>query len=407
MRIVAVHHTYYPSRKAHALQIAQMSAGIVARGVDFELWIPASGGPAALEAFDLQAAYGLPVAVSLRPVTVPFHVPPPQPSLLRKIVAVAKMRTNGWVFTVRAARRLRRLRHDVAGVYTRHIPFAYLLSLLPRRWAPMPVVLEVHELPSGAWKRRLWRGGMSRADYVVCISRGLVDELSSLVPGLERKAHVLPSGVSEAQIGYAGTDTGVARRMLGEEGETRTVIGFTGHLYRISGVDELVEAAARVDPDRFVFWIVGGREGDLSRIRRRIDEIGVRHVRLFGWVEPSRVVLYQRAADILAAPYRGDNTRVRYSSPLKIFEYLAAERPIVASDLPSLREVLDHGRNAFLVPYDEPEAWAAAFRRLQDEPETGARIAAAAGGDAKSYRWTERAKHILSLFDGPGEAADR
>jgi len=77
---------------------------------------------------------------------------------------------------------------------------------------------------------------------------------------------------------------------------------------------------------------------------------------------------------------------------------MAAGRPIVASDLPSIREILSDNRNALLVEPGNPQALTAAVRRLKEDPALGARIARQALDDVQQYTWERRAERLDSLF---------
>jgi glycosyltransferase involved in cell wall biosynthesis len=83
---------------------------------------------------------------------------------------------------------------------------------------------------------------------------------------------------------------------------------------------------------------------------------------------------------------------------LKLFEYMASGRPIVASDLPSIREVLTHERNALLADPGDPAAFVAAVTRLQREPELAGRLAARARIDVADYTWDRRAERLEALL---------
>ena len=87
-----------------------------------------------------------------------------------------------------------------------------------------------------------------------------------------------------------------------------------------------------------------------------------------------------------------------FTSPLKLFEYMASERPIVASSLPSIREVLGDDTNALLVAPGDPQALVAAIRRIKDDPELGARLARQARADVEQYTWARRAERLEALF---------
>ena len=106
--------------------------------------------------------------------------------------------------------------------------------------------------------------------------------------------------------------------------------------------------------------------------------------------------LYQAAADVLVLPNTAQAAISReHTSPLKLFEYMAAGRPIVASDLPSLREVLRHGDNAWLMQPDDPAALAQGIQHLLAEPALAARLAAQAQEEVQAYTWEQRAANIL------------
>jgi glycosyltransferase involved in cell wall biosynthesis len=83
---------------------------------------------------------------------------------------------------------------------------------------------------------------------------------------------------------------------------------------------------------------------------------------------------------------------------LKLFEYMASGRPIVASDLPSLREVLADGRNAVLVEPGNPQALTAGIRRIKEDPALAERIARQALEDVRDYTWDRRAERLETLL---------
>ena len=88
-----------------------------------------------------------------------------------------------------------------------------------------------------------------------------------------------------------------------------------------------------------------------------------------------------------------------FTSPLKLFEYMAAGRAIAASDLPSIREILTDGENALLVKPGDPNALAAAIRTLINDGDLAQRLARAARTDVTRYTWTRRAERLEKLFD--------
>lgn len=99
-------------------------------------------------------------------------------------------------------------------------------------------------------------------------------------------------------------------------------------------------------------------------------------------------------ADLVLLPYQHALQHSASISPIKLFEAMAAGRPIVASNLPAIREILTHEENALLVPPDDTEAWIAAVQRLRTDPELACRLARAAREKAQDYSWEKRAEGI-------------
>jgi glycosyltransferase involved in cell wall biosynthesis len=90
-----------------------------------------------------------------------------------------------------------------------------------------------------------------------------------------------------------------------------------------------------------------------------------------------------------------------YASPLKLFEYMASGRALVASDLPSWADVLREGENALLVPPDDSAALAGAIVRLRADAGLRARLAAAAKADAYAkYTWVGRTRMVINAAGG-------
>ena len=117
------------------------------------------------------------------------------------------------------------------------------------------------------------------------------------------------------------------------------VVGYAGHLYRWKGPDTFLQALARLDTVRGL--IVGGhpQERDWGRVQALVTELGLDgRVEITGLVPSGEVASRLLGASVLVVPTTATRS-ARYTSPLKLFEYMALGRPIVATDLPSIREV--------------------------------------------------------------------
>jgi glycosyltransferase involved in cell wall biosynthesis len=176
-------------------------------------------------------------------------------------------------------------------------------------------------------------------------------------------------------------------------------VAYAGHLYAWKGVDVLLEALARV-PDAHGL-VVGGheRETDLARLRAlatrlRIDD----RVTFTGHLLPSAVAGRLARADVLALPNPASAISTHSTSPLKLFEYMAAGKAIIASDLPAIREVLTDEVNALLVTPGDAEALAAAIRRLANDAVLRRRLGERAQSAVAEYSWDRRAERLEALF---------
>jgi glycosyltransferase involved in cell wall biosynthesis len=160
-------------------------------------------------------------------------------------------------------------------------------------------------------------------------------------------------------------------------------------------VDLIIEAVTALQDTRAL--IVGGhdREPDLARLKQMaVDLDCASRITFTGPVPPPDVAPRLRDADVLVLPNRTSAISTTFTSPLKLFEYMASDRPIVASDLPSFREILRDGENALLVEAGNPQALVAGITRIKDDPELGARLARQAAADVRDYTWTRRADRL-------------
>jgi glycosyltransferase involved in cell wall biosynthesis len=296
-------------------------------------------------------------------------------------------------------------------VFTRDLAVASLLIGLPRRFRP-PIVYESHgyspevaaalpdmlstaAAPDARKLRRLARREArvwKSAEGYATITAALAADLTARHGPRDRTA-VVPDG---ARISSAPD---VELRTGEPAAASEPLVVYAGHLYAWKGVDILLEALALAPNARGL--IVGGhaKEPDLGRLQTLVRQLGIGdRVTFTGMVEPARVPELLRRATVLVLPNPASAISTRFTSPLKLFEYMAAGRAIVASDLPSIREVLHDGVEALLVAPGDANALAGAIRRLLDDPALAARLAHAAFDAAPEYSWERRAERLEALF---------
>jgi len=164
-------------------------------------------------------------------------------------------------------------------------------------------------------------------------------------------------------------------------------------------VDLVIEAVAALPDSRAL--IVGGheQEPDLARVKAFAEQLNcASRVTFTGLLPPSQVATRLRECDVLTLPNPASALSNAFTSPLKLFEYMASGRPIVASDLPAIREVLRDGENAVLVAPGDPQALVGGVQRIKEDVALGARLARQAREDVRQFTWARRAERLEALF---------
>ena len=378
LRIVFPTLTPFPSTRASAVQVAHMAQAFAELGHEVTLVVPApeAGGSAPARPFEQH--YGFAAAFDVTVLSRGIH------------------RGQSYLHALRIARDASPRRTDL--LFSRNLRACLIPAL-----RGVPTVFEAHTLtslegPQERWVlRRLARARGFRG--IVAISAALADDVAQQLDVPRERIHVAHDGVRP----LPPTPGSTLIRPVRSAGVPLRV-GYTGSLYRGRGVELLLDVAERCP------WIelhlVGGPEQQAEDISgRRRDDGPATNVVVHGPVSPSEARRLQADFDVLVAPFaRTVHTdsgvdSSRWMSPMKVFEYMASGRPIVISDLPVLREVLRPDVDALMVAPEDADALIAALRRLADDPELGARLAASALERAHTqFTWDVRARGILARF---------
>lgn len=286
---------------------------------------------------------------------------------------------NLWRITRLAARE-----GGAAGfVYTREIFVALFLTFLGR-----PFFLEHHLDLREKWYARLmaWIGRSRWLVAHVPISASMLPSLG--LAGFDpSRILVLHDGVDLASFDGGGDGSHIRGRL--GIGRDRFVAGYCGQLFPEKGawfVLDLAEALPGMD-----FLLVGGEEKDLAGMKAAVAERRLANVRLAGRVDHAEVPAWLAACDCFLLP----NTVNYYMSPLKLFEYMASRRPLVASDFPPFREIVAPGRNGMLAAPGDVRAFAATLEALRADPGLRERLAEAARREVESeFSWDARVDRI-------------
>jgi len=346
-----------PTEKAHGVQIVKTCEALASLGHEVELVIPGRQTHILGDAFSYYGA--------------------------KKNFTITSLHTPDWVnlgplgFFVSLlwfseAAKWRKAFWDADVVFSRDAGVLLQYVLLGR-----PLVYEAHNDPSLASLI------VARfAQKVVTISKGLKDEYAKRGIRVSKIA-VIPDAVDPAHFEGIVSKVEARKRFHIPEG---AVALYVGKIDAMKGADTFTAASAKLADIKAV--IVGW--GPLAK------ELASRYpTALFLPPTPyAELPALLSAADVLVLPNSGNYSEsARNTSPLKLFAYMASGIPIVASDVPAIREVLDDDAAVYVMP-DAPDALADGIVKAIATPGIGS----IAKARAKKYTWTARAEKLLSAM---------
>src|SRR3989344_4561532 len=272
-------------------------------------------------------------------------------------------------------------------IYTRDTPFLLFTVL------GIPSVLECHHVFA---KQRMYFWLARRAKGIITISQALRQKFISAGFKGER-IQVEPSGVELATFAL-DTPQDTARKSLKLPPDSPIIL-YSGNFTTMGedkGISDILRSLSHIP--KVLFVAVGGSEKDLARYTEEAKNLHVEsRVILKGFAPQATLALYQRAADIALMPFPDTPHYRSNMSPVKMFEYMAGGGPIFSPAFPTQHEGVN-GKNAVLVPPDNPSALAQAIEELLKHPERAQEFARQAKRDVLAYSWDERTKRILSFI---------
>jgi glycosyltransferase involved in cell wall biosynthesis len=372
MKLFYIANVRIPTEKAHGVAIARSCEAFARAGVETVLVVPRRRTPIDKSLFEV---YNVPTIFTVRFL--------PTVDLIREKAG----RVVFWLQTVTFQISLFLFllsRERKIILYTREPNLLYL-SLLGFR-----IVFECHLIPK---KRTRFFARARKAYRVVVISKAL--KQAFVEDGFsESEVLVAPSGVdlSVFDIDVSKSD---ARKKLDLPIDAKIAV-YTGNFTTMGedkGIADIIKALPYAQ--EVIFVAAGGSEKDRAEYVAQASAAGVLgRVILRGSTTQKMLALYQKAADVLLMPFPDTPHYRNHMSPVKMFEYMAAKRPIIATDLPTICEVLNE-KNAFIVPPGDHSALAMSLSAVCSDTSVSESIALCAYADISAYSWDARTKRVL------------
>lgn len=372
MKVYYVANFYMPFQKAYAIQLAKMCEALVEEGVDLTLLVPHRGPCTSIKEF-----FGLRVEIPTRWLPVldldsygPFGY----------VVMAITFMISSTLFLW-----YKRLCGERFVLYTIDAD-RYSSSALV--FVPAPLFSEMHGAkPDTLAQRMLFRGLRG----VIAINRIIIEELQHVFPNSRTRYIAEPNGVDLEM--FAPQDKEQARRELVLPPTTSTVL-YAGRFYDWKGLEILPQAAALAPDIRF--QMVGGTKEEFAIL---VKEPLPDNMYFAGGRPHAEMPLWIAAADVvLVLGTKRDEQSYRWTSPMKLFEYMAAGRPIVASATPAIKDTVSL-RESFLYEPDDAEDL---VRQVQAAVRGGSDVegrVAEARKSAQGRSWSGRAERVIQFIE--------
>ncbi len=297
-------------------------------------------------------------------------------------------------------------------IYLQHHDFQ-ILSYLIKKEVNIPIIAHVDAVMN--WAKKNWgklylsdlhykceQIQFNNFDHIITPSKEIKSNILDYSKKLkEENITVLTSSVDPKFFKYDETERDKVRKQLGIE--LKFVCGFVGTFGSWHGVDSIAESInfIRERIENSIVLLVG--DGPLRpKIENIIDELNSReNVILTGMVPFKDVPSYMSACDVLLTPCKNnEDNSAFFNSPLKLYEYMAMGKPIIASSVGQQAEVIFDKENGFAIPENDPIALADSVKYIYDNPELAEKCGIRARKEAiEKYSWKSHVEKIINIYN--------
>ncbi len=382
MKLLFIANERVPSEKANSINIVKMCSSFASAGQDVTLVIPSRKNSLGV-GNDLFNYYQVSKDFSIHTIPVPETLDFGKYGFL----------WNQFIFSLKIFFHKQWNPKEYI-VFTRDIYTSLFLS-----WRGYTVFHDLHGFPeSSHW---FWKYVLKKMEGIICTNIWKMNQLAEKYDISKEKMIVAPNGFDDALFFNLHDQNQVSLRKKFDLPTEKPIALYSGHFYDWKGAHILAQAAKWIPQVQVV--IMGGSDSEVESFTKKY---GMCHnITILGHKPYTQVPEYLYCADALILPnsLQSVNPRlVMYSqydtSPIKMFEYMASGRPIVGSNLPSIREVLDE-TNAIFFETDNPQDLAEKIQWTLDHSEQAKILAEKAKQNVQEFSWKKRAGKILDFMN--------
>jgi len=266
------------------------------------------------------------------------------------------------------------------------------IPLYPMTFLSNYVFYDIHHFPG---QNLMYKRIMNKSFGFAVQTKWKIKELENKFHIPPNKIVYWPNGTEIERFNISQSKT-EARKILGLPLDAK-IIMYTGQLFDWKGVDSLIKSISFL-PNEMLIYIVGGSDQDILNCKKEIAEANNNRIIFVKFVPNLQIPLWLRVADVLVLPNTGKKrVSLYYTSPMKLFEYMAAKKPIISSAIPSIMEILND-KNSILVEPDNPEAIGLSVKKIFSDPILSENISTNSFLDVQKFTWTNRAEKIIDYF---------
>jgi glycosyltransferase involved in cell wall biosynthesis len=379
MKLIQIFHGRFPSEKAASLFTAKSAEAFAVKGLEVTVLVPKRKNTISDDPF---MYYG--IKNNFKIVYIPI-IDLFEDNLSYKLafwVSMISFTFNIFIYLIRESKG-----EDI--IYSNEIQ-----PLLPVSFFWKNCFYEMHDFPES--KFGIFSLALSRMKWVLVHNKWKLEEIWKKFPKLSKNKFIYETNAVDIKDFDLDISTMTARGKL-ELPLDKKIIMYTGHLYSWKGAHTLAQAVSKLTDDYLTIF-VGGTEKDIKIFR---ETYGTKtHIMIVGFKRHNEIPLWQKAADILVLPNTAKEAiSLYYTSPMKLYEYMASKRLILASNIPSIREIVNEKCAIYFNPDDE-ESLAGKIREginmdssMRDSFVNSAFVAVG------EHTWEKRAQRIINFIN--------
>ncbi len=373
MKINLIFHGRFPSEKADSLFAILDAKSFVDQGVQVDIIVPRRLGRKS----DVFGFYGLNDFCKIKYLPILDLYILPIPKFISYFVGIGSFAISCLIYAIFNSKKDEYF-------YSNEIVPLYPVSFIRKTF------YEMHDYPES--KKGIFARMITRMDKILIHNRWKTDRVITEFGINKNKIITLPNAVSVEEFDIQ-ISRQQARQMLGLPLDKKIVV-YTGHFYSWKGIDLLAQTASKMP--QYDFYFIGGNPSAVSQYKAKYDSI---NMHFLGFRPHKEIPIWQKSADCLVIPNTAkEDISKYYTSPMKLFEYMASGVPIIASQIPSIEEIVSDNEVKFFEP-DNVESLINAIDNILQDQDSAKKLAKNARVKVNDYTWRIRAQKIIKFIN--------